>query len=67
MNICPHCGCEMDYLEVVKEKITWDGENWQEDEKAVATIRCPECSTELDTDDLAILGVPTDMIMKVGV
>ena len=55
-NRCPYCGCEMDYLEVVKEEITWNGESWQHDGKAIATIRCPECGDELEAIDLGILG-----------
>ena len=61
-NICPYCGCEMDYLEVGKDEIIWDGESWQKDDKAVRAIRCPECSDELDTSDLALLGVPVEII-----
>ena len=55
-NKCPYCGCEMDYLEVVREEITWDGDSWQPDKKAVTMIRCPECGDELEAIDLGILG-----------
>ena len=55
-NRCPYCDSEMDYLEVVRDEITWDGETWHHDSLAISNIRCPYCGTDFEAVDFGTLG-----------
>ena len=61
---CILCGSEVNYLEVVKPALEWNGDEWVIDDKAVSVIQCPECGDELDTGDLALMRIPSDIIQR---
>jgi DNA-directed RNA polymerase subunit RPC12/RpoP len=62
---CFLCGSEISYLEVVKNSLEWNGDEWVKDDQAEAVIRCPDCGDELDAGDLAIMKIPIQLIESV--
>lgn len=64
-KFCPYCQSELEYLNVVTLSLVWNGDVWVDDPKAISVFQCPDCGHELDSTDLGLLGIPTEIIKKV--
>ncbi|KKM95480.1 hypothetical protein LCGC14_1187780 [marine sediment metagenome] len=63
---CPYCGEEVEGLEVIAKELVTDGESWRFAETTSNIILCQECRCEMDTGDLAGLGVPNEVVASLG-
>ncbi|KKM02794.1 hypothetical protein LCGC14_1780810 [marine sediment metagenome] len=66
-HACPNCGTEINSILIVKVEIILNGDTWEHDAQAIADASCPECGNGLGTGDLAVLGVPSELLAKVGI
>ncbi|KKL21482.1 hypothetical protein LCGC14_2445020 [marine sediment metagenome] len=66
-NTCPHCDTEVNSILIVKVELIVKGDTWEHDPQAIADASCPECGNGLDIGDLATIGVPSELLAKVGI
>ncbi len=66
-HTCPNCCAEIGSILIVKVELTLNGDTWEHDAEAIADASCPECGNGLGRGDLVSLGVPSELLVKVGI